>query len=744
MTARAIVVGVESYPNAEGFATSELAGTNDAAMAYYEWLVNARGLDAADVWLHIDDDRASGLPNVGGTMTAALVTSLQKLIDVGAGSTSELFVFFSGHGLMQNDQYLDPAEQQTDALVMADFVSIRKTGNACVKVDELQTKLRSGLGPGDHLYFLDACRNEAKAPISSNLGFSPEPILGAPTVYSMYSTAPGEVAAVGSGFAAHTVAGLDGSGTAKQWVGSTIGVWFESLYGFVRDQVTDNQVWRSVDAGADRLIHELSPPPTHTCTIGVRTADAQVECVYTLRSRRNVYSDTFVGGAVSVDCIADTYVLDVTQDGTMLTVAQNGFVELFDDQTVICRADEGGRNPSPSADPTVTFNMDSQLEVQITSEDPAFVPMTIAPGSSVSLPEGRYRSVAMDPRGDAVVASEVFVLERDTSYDLGALAGWDANPIRDSLARALPAHAAGPNWVDFSETLQGPIVDPDLAVWLAILGASRIVDDPIGFSKIGDFDLFDATAATTEAPVYVLTALGELSGTAQLDVGTHAPFQTSGTTSALCWAELDGPLGPNLVTVRIDGHPVRTFVTHGFPGRATLLTLTDRDGSINVGQYNLPIAGRESELVSDAHAIAVDIAGPLQWVRYSAQAQRAFSSRARLAPGGADFQLWTELVHGKWVDPIMSLLAVYESIRRGVVADFDLDVVLDNLDNHFWGMADVEYARAIAYGTTVLVDHPPLVMEGAVGLGLQEYRGMPATHFDYSGPWTGWVHAEPS
>src|SRR5260370_28162321 len=42
---------------------------------------------------------------------------------------------------------------------------------------------------------------------------------------------------------------------------------------------------------------------------------------------------------------------------------------------------------------------------------------------------------------------------------------------------------------DASETLGGPIVHRDTALWLTLLGASRLIRNPTDFSKLGPFPL---------------------------------------------------------------------------------------------------------------------------------------------------------------------------------------------------------------------------------------------------------------
>jgi hypothetical protein len=61
-----------------------------------------------------------------------------------------------------------------------------------------------------------------------------------------------------------------------------------------------------------------------------------------------------------------------------------------------------------------------------------------------------------------------------------------ANRVQRSIVAMLPKRGGLP---DASETLRGPLVDQDTSMWLSILGASRLIDRPSNFSKLGPLAL---------------------------------------------------------------------------------------------------------------------------------------------------------------------------------------------------------------------------------------------------------------
>ena len=77
-----------------------------------------------------------------------------------------------------------------------------------------------------------------------------------------------------------------------------------------------------------------------------------------------------------------------------------------------------------------------------------------------------------------------------------APAGWRGSVPHESIASLLPEQDGS---IDFSESLGGPIADPDLGLWLAMLGAGRLMGTDGRYSKIGSLPLQDFSREQRDA-----------------------------------------------------------------------------------------------------------------------------------------------------------------------------------------------------------------------------------------------------
>src|SRR6185369_310903 len=134
---------------------------------------------------------------------------------------------------------------------------------------------------------------------------------------------------------------------------------------------------------------------------------------------------------------------------------------------------------------------------------------------------------------------------------------------------------------------------------------------------------------------------------------------------------------------------------------------------------------------------------PLSVVRTMALAQSRFANNHEVAPGADPEQKrdWDALMYGKWLDPIMSLIACYEIIRRGQVNEQSnlLKVVIGNLRRYFAGIPDTKViAHQLGMGATI-PNEAPLLMDGVLALDHPEdCLPLSVSRLDYSSPWTTW------
>ena len=56
----------------------------------------------------------------------------------------------------------------------------------------------------------------------------------------------------------------------------------------------------------------------------------------------------------------------------------------------------------------------------------------------------------------------------------------------------------------------------------------------------------------------------------------------------------------------------------------------------------------------------------LSLVKYLVIAQELFANRQSLDPGSSEDQArWNLLLHGKWIDPLLGVMTIYDALRRG-------------------------------------------------------------------------------
>jgi len=136
---RGLIIVIENYPKANGLAQT-LPGTEAAGLAFYDWLVNTKGLKAEDILFCSGAPAPVGLPpaNKRGTTRSELKDALVDLINQGQDKTSEVFLFFSGHGFAWKEVGL---ERPLDVLVASDFRTPALDGDRCMSVAEIEKLL---------------------------------------------------------------------------------------------------------------------------------------------------------------------------------------------------------------------------------------------------------------------------------------------------------------------------------------------------------------------------------------------------------------------------------------------------------------------------------------------------------------------------------------------------------------------------------------------------------------------------
>lgn len=701
----ALIVAIEEYPHLAGGWARKLPGTNQAAADFRDWVMQVKNVPAVNIIACAD---ASCTWRTTGNTRQEIVTAFTDLVVRSRDNADEIYVLFSGHGIGFAD---DPYEPAIDLLIGSEFAHPSTSGGACLQVREIKEKLRAALGPGKHFYFIDACRNPlGKADISpSNLGVVwGRSTRGNATTFVLFSTAPGDVANVDSGFNAALLSGLKGGARAKAWVGGRMFVTFDNLFLHVQGKLKkdDLEFEKKGPLAANSDIVELRPIPASRCeleVIGAAPADQFTLTVFDVRktSRPSV---TFSGSLTTTSFPPEDYLF------TLTTATGDGVpqidpppvptgVDLYEDRKVQFQIGPGALPPS-----LAPAGADAQI---------ASVEVLAPPGTDVffeNVSSGMTKTLQMDNlRATATLDPGRYKVRlRDGNFKLrsqrlevapGAKLDVDLSPrpsrgAQESIARALPNDGMS---VLFSESL-GSVPDWDLSLWLALLGGARILAPRDQFSKLRSFELETFEDATPGMSVLYVMA-GELRGTDTVlcDIGYHpqpATMHAVPRMPGLFQMKQAFTPGPLLVTYAAEGEPTTTIATYGLPNRATLVTFArDEKNGLQIQQFILPIHSLNHHL-SEREVEYLQRQPPLPMLRYMSTAQRLFALQAPIA-GHAHQQtdhFWFELLYGKWLDPVMALIACYELIRRGA-AESQLDSmreVLDNMRTYFPGFADTE------------------------------------------------------
>lgn len=719
MAHRALIIAIENYPEMADRHQATLPGTLQAGLDFKDWLVkkwsalrDAQGhpIEAEIVFCSEpvvpSTPGLPGQPPIAGRPAARkdIVKALIGLRDSGSNATEELFVFFSGHGF----SFASPGRAKTHFILSADFETPELSAPSCLPLLELINWLRDHMGPGRHFYFIDACRNVLTAatvvPPSELLPVDPN-APGGGRAYYLQSARTGVTAPADSAFVPALLRGLAGGGRAKQYLPDledAMVVHYGSLKEYLTLALKDHRPSGDGDEDenpADALLATITPIPTATCTVRVEDALAGDEMFLRIqRGRGAVEEIPLMAPSVQRDLPVDDYRIGVRIKDAAVEPAG---LQKFD-----------GFEGTPAL---LTFKRAEGLGM---GGGLGMTPLEVGGDASA-----RGRPAAGDtPRGGA------------------APPAWDLSLPHRSIAALLPHDDRG---VDFSESLGGAVTDPDLDVWLAILGGGRILAaHKTDFSKLGPLPLCDFTAEPAGAsPVYLLAAFPEdrpLELSVSDDVAPRwQPVDPVAGMPGVRHLRVGAAPGPKLVSIRLPDAVSWTYASLTMPNRVTLLTLTlDEDGDARVSQYLLPIGHLVSQLPGELPGYVEGRVSPLDDVRNLATAGRAFRRRGDMGRHMPS-HLFQELVGAKWVDPIGSAFVAYQALRRG-----DKGLVRHVASNMLTFFPDLPDSAALAIRAGRAVPRPPgipLILDGLRAYpDVAAWLPLPAGLLDGTGPWTAW------
>ncbi|MGY3404150.1 hypothetical protein ACVWZV_000263 [Bradyrhizobium sp. GM5.1] len=305
----------------------------------------------------------------------------------------------------------------------------------------------------------------------------------------------------------------------------------------------------------------------------------------------------------------------------------------------------GGAFDSPLSN--IVVPTDGSIELR----DAAGLTNEFRKATHARIPRGRYAAILRD--GDSRIVNRFDVEIGNTGKVIGGVADWAGSLPLDSIAKRFPTTDHG---VWFSESLGGPIVDPDLDLWLAIIGAGKILGSApnIDYSKLKELPLKEFTGRKVgSTAVYVLGGFDDVS--ARLDVGLSRrakdvawamaaePSGMGGVRECLIEAEP----GELLLSFRVDGIAAYTVASFAAENRVTFVTLSrETDGNPRISQYLLPVGALLDHLDPKVGALLRG-RNQLYDIKRVALAERAFRKRQELSSALTDSDV-EHLRSGEW------------------------------------------------------------------------------------------------
>ena len=232
----------------------------------------------------------------------------------------------------------------------------------------------------------------------------------------------------------------------------------------------------------------------------------------------------------------------------------------------------------------------------------------------------------------------------------------------------------------------------------------------------------------------------------------HGPLQIlqpAAGIPGLYEMRFDTQPGMHVVHLHAENVASSATVTYCLPNRATLFTaVLGADAGMAIHQFLLPLAKLRSNLTQTEQDAQPD--NLLEAIRFTTLAQRQLARKRDPKPPdqglldddeklAADRQRWQSLLYGKWLDPVMALMAAYELVRTTpvpYVRDAFVKEAMGNLRRYFGAIPDVELIAKLAGESYTEPTAAPMFLAGVQALDNTE-KVLPFSLFrlDYTGPW---------
>jgi hypothetical protein len=298
-----------------------------------------------------------------------------------------------------------------------------------------------------------------------------------------------------------------------------------------------------------------------------------------------------------------------------------------------------------------------------------------------------------------------------------------------------------------SESL-GPLNTWNLSLVLSLLGAGRIVGSPDDYPAVQRVPLASFVGLKDgDSPLYVLAGFEKSKGSFAVGLSDdqNVRWEKMSKVEKLGIHQklISAKTGAHLLSFKIPKQPSITYATHCLPNRATLVVITEAlDGRLAFHQYILPIRVLFGYL--NWQVLSYLQNDPLEIVRLMFLAQIQFArKRPVFGEDGGPIENSEDLLDGKWLDPVMSLIGAYQTIRDGTLKEHPnrLDLMLKNLRTFFAGLPDIEAIAKMLGQPWSMPQGAPLLLESVLAFDeIQEQRILPLSYneVDYGSSWTSW------
>jgi hypothetical protein len=796
MTARALIIAIENYPKSSGLA-NQLEGTNAAAQRFYDWLVGVKEpgteriigkqVDPKNIIACVEDVHPW---RTDGTTRPEILEALDRFVTQWRDKTGELFFYFSGHGFSFKESGWG---KPVDVLVTSEYLTKKKSGGACLKLQEVQEQLYKSMGPGDHYYFIEACRNL----ISMNeinvtdTGYAFDASeKKKPYRYTLFATVSGEVSQVAGGFTDALVEGLYGKGRAKQWEDTQMFVTFDRLCDYVEQKVAERnqEVDPHTEGNGKGFILELDPIPENQCEIVVDNAtpdDQFTGVVKTVIGPPDKFE--FKGPTHSINLRPFDYTISLEHASSTVERVKpppSARVDFYDPvklhfikrprtrgfrgsiapglEEAEARLQFTGAEDVAGAEVLIEEVGTGQVTRQPMSEL-LHSPLTRGGGDLMGVSGGRPQSKAIQPGTYIVKVRErgMTVSRQKVTIKPGEQVKLDLlkrpkSPVKECILEVVTGKSNSRVAV-FAKKELGAMASWDLGLWLSLFGAARILGSAgPDFEQLSNLSLasFD-DAKKDDTFVYVLAGFEKMESNPRMALSQSSkvafqPLQPVEKLDRIYHLRQKTAPGSHLLSIDLPGRVQYTFSTYCLPNRATLFIIAENEkGQLTIHQYLLPIRHLFQYL---PEAVLRNLnQNPLAVMRLMFLAQTRFARKdsIEMAPQQGDQEdqrVLRELIDGKWLDPVMSLIAAYDVIRQEGTKEARgrLSVMVANLRKYFGGIPDIEIiAKMIKLEDASQPPAPPLLLEGLLTYdeGQKKLLPLAANKLDYGTPWTTWSDA---